>query len=86
MTNEQFLSGQGTRCGLNADWFSQAWHFGPSGNPNSEPGDYYIVDVERDGLFEIVRRFPNEMNDEILQVMESDDVHHLVVVLRTILK
>jgi len=50
------------------------------------PGDYYILDMERDGFYEIVRRFPGELNDEILTVMESQDVEHLVAMLRIILK
>jgi len=83
---EEYLSRHGVGCGLNADWCVQAWHFGPASGPNMSPGDYYILDMERDGFYEIVRRFPGELNDEILTVMESQDVEHLVAMLRIILK
>lgn len=44
-------------CGLNADWNSRAWHFGPSTErPNMAPGDVYVVDDESpDGTYTVFR-------------------------------
>ena len=48
-TPEEYLTKLGgVSCGLNADWCVQAWHFGPTGAPNTHQGDYYILDLEDD--------------------------------------
>jgi len=48
-----------TPCGLNADWFCQAWHLGPSKFPNSTANDYYVIDSE-DGSYSLARYFIGE--------------------------
>ena len=51
-----------TKCGLNADWSFEAWHYGDN-EPNCVDGDYYIVDLEGDG-FKVVQYFPSELLKE----------------------
>lgn len=41
-------------CGLNADWSFEAWHLGPSAEPNVNLGDYYLLDTE-DEKFAVVQ-------------------------------
>tara|TARA_R100001163_G_scaffold48310_1_gene36316 strand:- start:1632 stop:2075 length:444 start_codon:yes stop_codon:yes gene_type:complete len=50
-----------TPCGLNADWCTQAWHYGTN-EPNSVDGDYYVCDDE-DGTFSVNRYFPTKEED-----------------------
>lgn len=63
-----------TKCGLNADWSFEAWHYGDN-EPNCVDGDYYIVDLEGDG-FQVVQYFPNELmkddyDDEKVKVFHA---------------
>lgn len=59
-------------AGLNADWSVTAFHLGPSGVPNTNDGDFYLVEND-DGSWEIVQRFymdedKGEDNDRIESV------------------
>jgi len=42
------------QCGLNADWCVTSYHLGPSGEPNKNSGDMYLVDNE-DGTWSIMQ-------------------------------
>lgn len=53
------------RCGLNADWSCDAWHFGPSPLPNTASGDVYVL--EEAEAYEVVMRD------------EGDEIHVLAV-------
>lgn len=90
-TSEQLLdAGGGTRCGLNADWCVQAWHFGPAPLPNHKDGDYYICDLEDSDTpdaFEVVRRYYDASggNDEIETVAQGT-AETMLATVRAILK
>jgi hypothetical protein len=71
------------RCGNNADWADEAWHLGPSDEPNLTEGDYYIMDktANMSYMYTLVRRFygdgPGE--DEAIIIEEDEyDVERLV--------
>lgn len=79
----------GSRCGLNADWCVQSWHFGPCGIPNTDQWDYYILDLEDDDnpeAFELVQRFyiPGD-NDEI-DTLAQGSAETMVATVRALLK
>jgi hypothetical protein len=58
-------------CGLNGDWNCQAWHLGPSSQPNRVDGDFYLLDMEDGDLCSIVTRsYVDGDNDEITEVVE----------------
>ena len=75
MIPQDLLDTRAPRCGLNADWFAQTWHLGPSDSPNNQGGDYYITDLE-DGsdadAYALVQRFYRDGdNDEINTIAEG---------------
>ena len=88
---DYLLKHGGFRCGLNADWCVEAWHFGPTGTPNQHSGDYYILDLEDPDdadAFELVRRFYADDcgdNDEILTIAKGS-AEAMVATVRAILK
>ena len=52
--------------GLNADWCVSAWHLGPGVVPNTQNGDWYVIDTEADEpqpYYDVVRRWYNHGND-----------------------
>tara|TARA_R110002110_G_scaffold137854_3_gene323309 strand:+ start:1001 stop:1252 length:252 start_codon:yes stop_codon:yes gene_type:complete len=55
-----------TPCGLNADWWMEAWHYGTN-EPNSVDGDYYVLDNEN-GKFLVSRYFPSKEEDCVTSI------------------
>jgi hypothetical protein len=86
--SSDYLDGEGSSCGLNADWSVSAWHFGPSSDVNKTDGDFYILDAEDgDHTFELVRRFYDDGgNDEVLEVAKSYDPRVLVEIVKGLLR
>lgn len=89
-TPEEYLTQLGgVRCGLNADWSVQAWHFGPTGVANTHQGDYYILDLEDDehpGGFELVQRYYLESDNDEINTIAQGDAETMVAAVRAILK
>lgn len=88
---EKRLDKNGALCGLNADWISRTWHFGPGPLPNETSGDYYIFDLEdddNDDSFALVRRYcyHDGLNDEIETVAEGSAEAMLAAVLAILKK
>jgi len=53
-----------TACGLNAEWWGEAWHYGTN-EPNRVDGDLYVCDDE-DGTFSVNQYFPSKEEDYIV--------------------
>ena len=60
-------------CGLNADWWMRAWHFGPGDRPNWVDGDVYVLDDE-EGAFNVVRSYVRDDDEpSVVDIATCDD-------------
>lgn len=79
-------------CGLNADWIFQAYHLGPSSEPNRVSGDLYVFhdeDADDDSAsFQLFRRTYSADFDETRDEELTDGgstLDHCLAIAREIL-
>lgn len=68
-------------CGLSADWVVQAWHLGPSDEPNKNDGDWYLVDDETgdEKTYSLVQRFYTLDGDVREDSGAYDEEYHTLI-------